>query len=355
MRIALDATPLTVTTGGIARYTRELSRALAANFPHDDYWLVSDQPFSLPERAPANLRQGAPPVKLWQRRWWSAGLIAELARRRIEVFHGTDFAVPYLPVRPSVMTLHDLSPWRHRGWHLHAGRVRRRTPLLLRLGLATMVVTPTEAIRREAIARFRIPPERIVAVPLAAAPVFRPLPAEPAPQPYFLYAGVIEPRKNLRVVIEAWRELRRSAPVKLVLAGRRRADAPDLASEPGLELAGEVPDEQLAALYSNALAFLYPSLYEGFGLPVLEAMACGAPVIASRDPALTEVAGEAALSLEAGDARQWLAAMKLAWESSEWRSRQRAKSLERARAFSWSLTARRTRDVYVEAKRRFEA
>lgn len=355
MRIALDATPLTASPGGIARYTCELSRALATCFPEDDYWLVSDQPFRLPERAPANLRRGAAPVRLWQRRWWSAGLIAELARRRIEVFHGTDFAVPYLPVRPAVMTLHDLSPWRNRIRHPGSRRVRRRTPLLLRLGLATMIVTPTEAIRREAIARFRIPPERIVAVPLAAAPVFRPVPAEPAPDPYFLYAGVIEPRKNLNIVVEAWRELRRSAPVILVLAGRRRADAPEIRPEPGVELVGEVPDDRLAWLYSNALAFLYPSLYEGFGLPVLEAMACGAPVIISRDPALVEVAGDAALQLDAGDPRQWLAAMKLAFENPEWRARQRSRSLERARGFSWSLTARLTRDVYVEAKRRFEA
>jgi glycosyltransferase involved in cell wall biosynthesis len=355
MRIALDATPLTVTTGGIARYTAELSRALAANFPDDEFWLVSDQPFRLPDRAPANLRQGAAPVRLWQRRWWSAGLIAELARRRIEVFHGTDFAVPYLPVRPAVLTLHDLSPWRDRGWHPHGGRVRRRTPILLRLGLATMVVTPTEAIRREAIARFRIPPERIAAVPLAAAPIFRPVPAEPAPPPYFLYAGVIERRKNLGVILEAWRELRHSHPVRLLLAGRRRADGPEIRPEPGLEVLGEVPDDRLAALYSNALALLYPSLYEGFGLPVLEAMACGAPVIASRDPALAEVAGEAALKLDAGDPRPWFAAMKLAFENPLWRARQRERSLERARNFSWSLTARRTREVYVEARRRFEA
>jgi glycosyltransferase involved in cell wall biosynthesis len=355
MRVALDGTPLTVTSGGIARYTRELSCALAENFCEDDYWLVSDQAFRLPDHAPPNLRQGGAPVRFWERRWWSAGLIAELVRRRIEVFHGTDFAVPYLPVRPAVLTLHDLSPWRDQSWHPDAGRVRRRTPILLRLRLATMVLTPSEAVRREAIARFRIPPERIVAVPLAAAEVFRPVEAAPEARPYFLYAGVLEPRKNVRVILDAWRQVRRNCPVDLVLAGRRRRDFPEIPPEPGLRLIGEAPEEELVRLYSNALAFLYPSLYEGFGLPVVEAMSCGAPVITSRDPAVAEVAGGTGLRLEADEVGQWAQALELALRDPAWRAGQREKSLVRSREFSWARTAQRTREVYQEAKRRFES
>ena len=105
--------------------------------------------------------------------------------------------------------------------------------------------------------------------------------------------GTLEPRKNLDMLLEAWREMRRHHAVDLVLAGRRRADAPEIRPEPGLRLAGEVADAELPALYSGALAFVYPSLYEGFGLPVLEAMQCGAPVIASR--AVEEAAGDAAI------------------------------------------------------------
>lgn len=354
MRVALDGTPLTVTSGGIARYTRELSRALAENFCEDDYWLVSDQAFRPPDQAPPNLRLGGAPLRFWERRWWSAGLIAELVRRRIEVFHGTDFAVPYLPVRPAVLTLHDLSPWRDRSWHSDAGRVRRRTPILLRLGLATMVVTPSEAVRREAVARFHIPPERIVAVPLAAAKVFRPIEAAPEARPYFLCVGVLEPRKNLHVLLEAWRQVRRNHDVDLIVVGRRRRDFPESPPEPGLRLAGEATEEELVRLYSNAAAFLFPSLYEGFGLPVVEAMSCGAPVITSRDPAVGEVAGEAGLRLDAHDVRQWTEALELALLNPAWRAGQRDKSLARAREFSWATTARRTREVYQEAKRRFE-
>jgi glycosyltransferase involved in cell wall biosynthesis len=120
-----------------------------------------------------------------------------------------------------------------------------------------------------------------------------------------------------------------------------------------LRIAGEVPDEELARLYSGALAVLYPSLYEGFGLPVLEAMQCGAAVFLSRDPALLEVAGGAAMALEARDAGAWAAAMSSAVEDPGWRSRLRERSLARSREFSWKRTAQLTREVYAEAILRF--
>jgi len=288
-----------------------------------------------------------------ERRWWSCGL-ARLARReRIDVFHGTNFEVPVAPLAPAVLTLHDLSPWLDAAWHSGAGRVRARTPWLVGLGLATMVITPTGVIRSEAIERLRIPPNRIVAIPEAAAACFRPVEEEPAAAPYFLYAGALEPRKNLSVVVDAWRVLRARHAVELVLAGPCREGFEAPAQEPGLRIAGEVPDEELARLYSGALAFLYPSLYEGFGLPVLEAMQCGAAVFLSRDPALLEVAGGAAVALEARDAGAWAAAMSSAVEDPGWRSRLRERSLARSREFSWKRTAQLTREVYAEAILRF--
>ena len=352
MRVALDGTPLTLSSGGLLRYTSELSRALAENFPEDQFVLVSDQPFTTPPGGPANLKRGSGPRNILERRWWSWGIQRELWRERAELFHGTDFAVPYLPLRPSVLSLHDLSPWMDTGWHQAAGRVRRRTPYLIGLGLATMVLTDSEAVRRQAIEWFRIPPQRIVAAPLAASAQFRPVDARPC-RPYFLYAGTLEPRKNLALLLETWREVRRQHAVDLVLAGRRRADFPELAPEPGLELLGEVADEKLPALYSGALACVCPSLYEGFGLPVLEAMQCGTAVIASRDPAITEVCGGAALQLDSRDHRSWLEALSAAVSNpgllQEWRSR----ALARAREFSWARTARLTREVYREAVSRF--
>jgi len=406
VHVALDATPLTLAAGGLRRYTEELSRALAVNFPEDRFLLASDQEASIPlvlrPRSPLpygrgsapgrnrarkqaeepnradkaagsnhavsvqetvhaalnefpNLEFGCGPRNAFERKWWLLGLNRELARERIDVFHGTNFEVPYVPLRPSVLTLHDLSPWRGASCPRNAARVRARTPWLIRLGIATMVVTPSEAIRREAIDRFGIHPARIVVVPLAASSVFQPVADASAAtgSPYFLYAGTLEHRKNLGVLLEAWRTVRRGCAVDLVLAGQRRAEFPELPPEPGLKVLGEVSDAELRALYAGALAFVFPSLYEGFGLPVLEAMQCGAAVFTSRDAAISEVVSDAAIRIEAGEGKGWVQALESAAARPEWLATLRAKSIARAREFSWARTARLTRDTYEEARRRF--
>jgi glycosyltransferase involved in cell wall biosynthesis len=212
-----------------------------------------------------------------------------------------------------------------------------------------MVLTPSEAIRREAVDYFGLAPHRVVATPLAADPSFVPSASGgPAPErPYLLFVGTLEPRKNLARMIEAWRQVKDKAD--LVVAGRARPDFPLPAPEPGLKLLGAVEEERLAALYSNAAACVYPSIYEGFGLPVLEAMQCGAPVIASNDPAIREVAGDAGLCVEATDVRAMAQAM-LAVLTLEGKAESlRRAGFERARSFTWTRTAERTREVYDAA------
>jgi glycosyltransferase involved in cell wall biosynthesis len=352
MRIALDATPLTVASGGARRYVEELTRALCDTFPEDRVWLLCDRKIMLPCERP-NLGAGAGPRNMLERRWWSWGLQGEISRLGIEVFHGTDFAVPYLPLRPSVMTLHDLSPWLDPAWHTEADRVRRRTPMLLRLGLATMVITPTGAIRRAAIERFHLPPDRVVAVHHAASAAFRPVRPIQHERPYLLYLGTLEPRKNVGLILDLWRELRRDLPIDLVLAGRRRADFAEIPPEEGLEIKGFTPENELPALYSGATACLYPSSYEGFGLPVLEAMQCGALLVASRDPAILEVAEDGAILLDVKDRAEWVKTLRAAVTQPERMRAIRERGLARAREFSWTRTARLTRDVYEQAAERF--
>ncbi|MFN7920699.1 MAG: glycosyltransferase family 1 protein [Bryobacteraceae bacterium] len=315
MKVALDATPLTVPTGGIPRYVLELHRALAAVFPDESFDLIE------------------PGVG----RWWSTGLPLLLRRENYSLFHGTDFAVPYVPVCASVMTIHDLSPWKNEPWRAASARVRRRTPWLLRLGLVTMVITPTEAIRREAIAHFHLDPARVVAVPEAAPVHFAPVARAAHAAKYALCVGTIEPRKNLTTAIEACR----LAGIELWISGRG-----EMPPTPGVRFLGAVSDADLPALYSAASVFLYPSLYEGFGLPVLEAMQCGAPVITSLDAALVEVSGDAALHAPAGDPRAWAEAIRAVIANPQpWREL----SLRRAAEFSWRRSAELTRAVYQEA------
>jgi glycosyltransferase involved in cell wall biosynthesis len=349
MRVLLEAAPLALSSGGLARYTGELSVSLARCFPEDEFFLASDQPFEMPADAPLNLKRGGAPGSAAERRWWLWGLGREARRLGVDLIHGPDFSVPYLPQKPSVLTLHDLSPWLDPSWHHAAHRVKRRTPVLLELGIATMVITPSETVRKQAIERFRLKPERVVAVPEAAAPWLGPVTTSRR-EPYFLFVGTLEPRKNVTGLVEAWREVRRDHPIDLILAGRRRADAPEVKPETGLHVLGEVSDAQLAELYSGALAFVYPSLYEGFGLPVLEAMQCGACVITSR--ATAEAGGAAAVYAESG--KELSQALRRAAEDPAWVAECRTRSRSRAREFSWDRSARLTHQVYEEACRRFD-
>jgi glycosyltransferase involved in cell wall biosynthesis len=350
VRIALDATPLTISSGGLPRYVTEISIALAREFPDDIYYLLSDQPFVMPERAPANLVRGRQPHSAAERRWWLWGIQHAIRQTGAQIFHGTNFEVPYLGSTPAILTIHDLSPWRERAWQLYshnaeADRVRWRTPWLVRLRRARMILTVSEAVRKEVIEHFGASPERVRAVPLAASSHFRPLsPTSPAPKPFFLFVATLEPRKNVAGLIEGWCECRAETNVDLVIAGRNRADFAEIAPRDGLHLLGEVPDQELPRLYSDALAFVYPTHYEGFGLPVVEAMQCGCPVITSRDPAVMEVTGGAAI--HTSSPQEIAEAMRAIATNPRLRNVLSGAGLQRASAFSWSRAAHETHAAY---------
>ncbi len=294
--------------GGLARYTSQLALSLAREYPEDQYLMLSDQPFDLPCSA-SNLQAGALPGNMLERRWWTFGLQRELRRHSAEVFHGVNFAVPFPPSIPAVMTIHDLSPWmtgsQENGswvtdtWRARTARIRRRVPLLIKTGAVRHVITPSETIRAEVIRFFRIDPDMVTAIPLAAAAHFRPQPPR-SRRAYFLYAGMFEPRKNVDAIIAAWSDIRSRFDIDLVIAGPRRDATAELQPQTGLEIRGEVSEAELVSLYSGAIALVYPSHYEGFGLPILEAMQCGTPAIISEDRALVETGGDAALRTGSG-------------------------------------------------------
>jgi glycosyltransferase involved in cell wall biosynthesis len=286
------------------------------------------------------------------------------------VFHGTNFEAPLRRICPTVLTIHDLSILLHPQTQelKRVRRARRRLPLMARV--ATMIITPTESIRREVHEYLQIPLERIVAVPEAARGGFRRLEPEHTIEArrrlgvrddFLLFVGTVEPRKNLPTLLRAFEEVLRAhhEPLQLVIAGRKGWLVDDLfdsmktsAAAEKIVFTGYLSDHDLCALYSSCRAFVYPSIYEGFGLPPLEAIACGAPVIASRIPAIEEVVGPAARLFNPESVTELTEAV-LELLSSEGAREKLAEWPSRAVKSSWTATASLTRSVYVEAITRF--
>jgi glycosyltransferase involved in cell wall biosynthesis len=373
MLIGLDAIPLTEPRAGVGHYTYELARALAEASAGDEFELVYPSSYAAAnlegrEPLPPNLGEARVRVGALGRRWWSAGLPRYAARRGYGLFHGTNYEVPLWGGTTRVVTVHDLSLFAHPETHerRRVWRARRRLPLMTRAAAA--VVTPTEAVRRELCEWLRVPPSKVFAVHEAARACFRPMGGGEAAGllrglgvggDFLLAVGTIEPRKNLSALVRAFEDVLRerpSSPLRLVVAGGRGwlsgplFEAIEKSPVRGrVVLVGYVSDEQLRALYSACAAFVYPSFYEGFGLPPLEAMSCGAPVLAGNAPAVAEVTAGAARLFDPRDHAQLARALlELLGDEAARRALSEA-GLRRAAQFSWQRTARATLDVYAEA------
>ena len=376
MLIGLDAIPLTEPRAGVGHYTYELARALAEASPGDEFELVYPSSYpavNLEEREPLppNLKEARVRVGAFGRRWWSAGLPRHAARRGVGLYHGTNYEVPLWGGTTRVVTVHDLSLFKHPETHerRRVWRARRRLPLMTRA--ASAVVTPTEAVRRELCEWLRVSPSKVFAVHEAARECFRPMSKDEADAvlrelkvggEFLLAVGTIEPRKNLSTLVRAFEEVLRERPssnLRLVVAGGRGwLSGPlfeSLERSPArgrVVLTGYVSDAQLRALYSSCTAFVYPSLYEGFGLPPLEAMGCGAPVVAGHTPAVAEVSGGAARLFDPRDHAQLARTLLELLDDEAARRALSEAGLRRAAQFSWQRTARATLDVYAEALKR---
>jgi alpha-1,3-rhamnosyl/mannosyltransferase len=368
MRIGLDGFPLASPKTGVGHYTHELARALARISPEDSFELISPLRFSegitTEMDSIPNLRLVSARTNRITRRWWGIGLPGYVRRAGLDLFHGTNYEVPLWSRNRNVITVHDLSIFLHPEKHEPhiTRRARRRLPIMLRA--AAKVITPTEAVKRELADRFRINPDRIVVTPEAprrsfsratpdeCAPVLRRLDIEAE---FILFVGTIEPRKNLVTLVRSFEQLlsRTSLRPQLVIAGgpgwlREEFDHSIARSNFGdrLRLTGYLADDDLRALYSSCKVFVYPSLYEGFGLPPLEAMACGAPVIASRISALHETLGDNALLVPPLDVDELTNALERLLRDESELSHLAERGHEHVTGFSWEETARLTLDVY---------
>lgn len=375
MHIGIDGLPLTEVLTGVGHYTNELARHLASGQAADEIEVVSPRSFVASLNAEAtlsdNLRFVRSRVSLWNRRWWSIGLPRYIRKQALDVFHGTNFEVPMQKVCATVLTIHDLSMLLHSGTQEKRLVQRAQSRLPLMSQLADMIVTPTESVRREVHEHLGTPLEKIIAIPEAARDCFGPIPDETSLEvrnrlginkEFLLYVGTVEPRKNLGTLLTAFEAVVKShpQPLQLVLAGRKGWLVDDLLDSLRMSpaasqivITGYLSDGDLAALYSSCRAFVYPSVYEGFGLPPLEAMACNAPVIASRIPSIQEVLGEAALFFDPLDAAELTRRFLELLESENLRTRLCSAGTARATKFSWVRTAAETRAVYEEAIKRF--
>jgi len=370
MRVGLDGSSLCDPLTGIGHYTFELARALAVNYPSDQFELISPKPFhpqivepGSGDRLP-NLQFINPESSTRRGRWWSIDLPRYLRRAGLDLYHGTNYEIPLWRRRRTVVTVHDLSSILYPQLHRQplARRMRLRLPLVVKMAKA--IITPTEAVKCELYSRLKVRPEKITAIHEAPRGSFRPMSLDESfgtrarlgvEDDFLLFVGTLEPRKNLLTLLKAFAEVLRDIRFRsqLVVAGGEgwlMEETFSFVSAAGIgdrvRLIGYVNDDELRALYSSCRAFIYPSLYEGFGLPPLEAMDCGAPVIASRVAALAETIGDAAMLIDPLDVQSLGAAITDVCDDEKQRKKMIGYGTAHAAKFSWKTAAQLTYEVY---------
>jgi alpha-1,3-rhamnosyl/mannosyltransferase len=378
VRVLFNGVTLLKPKTGIAHAAANLHAALAAGHPSDCFWLYPGQAAArLAGRLfkPKNGPPGAPkkPSALEQLAKRTAGAAAKLGYAahvqatarlgRFDLYHEPNF-VPFRTGLPTVVTIFDLSVLLYPQWH-PAERVKAHEHAYTRgVSLASHVIVGTEAVRAEAQQHLGLPPDRVTAMLCGVGPQFRPQPPEAIaairarhglPRRYTLYVGTIEPRKNVGTLLRAFCDLPANlrAACPLVLAGGWgwKADAErDLfqseARDKGALHVGYVPDEDLPALYAGADALLYPSFYEGFGMPPVEAMACGTAAVTSTADAVREVVGSHALTIDANDLAGWSDALARIARDRDFLDYYRRRGIAHAATFTWEKCAQVVYGVY---------
>jgi len=318
---------------------------------------------------------GAPPLKLRFSRlpthlppvriFWEQVLQPMLLRQAgVDLVHGTAFVGPLLSACPFVVTVHDLSFLYYPQGFRAVNRSYLRLFSRQSLRRAQRVIAVSASTKRDLIQCYGVPTDRIDVVYNGVDPAFQPLPADQVacfrarhrlPDRFVLFVGTLEPRKNVTGLIEAYARLPRGRPPLMLVGGKGwlydqifgRVEALGLGDE--VHFVGYVPAEDLPWWYNAAELLVYPSLYEGFGLPPLEAMACGTPVVTSSAASLPEVVGQAGLLVDATNTEILAAAIQRALDDQAWRTEMKVAGPARARFFTWRETAVRTVDSYRRA------
>ena len=361
MPIVLDARTAHDHFPGIGRYVVNLAHALKRIAPDFDLIVLRD-PTAKSRLALPNLPTTDCPISPFSiRQQWIVP--RQLRGLRATLYHSSYYLMPYRPGAPTVLTCYDLIPIVYPQYFSAAQRLIYRITHILALNTARTTLAISELTRSDLARHFRASAQRIVVTPLAADAHFTPQPPEriaavrrtyKLPERYVLYFGSNKPHKNLIRLIQAWQRSavsrQRSA---LVVAGhwdtrynetRQLVEALNLNDR--VVFAGPIDDADLPALYSGAQLFAFPSLYEGFGLPALEAMTCGTPVACSNTSSLPEVVGDAGLLFDPLDVGAMADTLRRALNDDELCADLRQRGLQRAAQFTWERTAERTLGVY---------
>jgi glycosyltransferase involved in cell wall biosynthesis len=294
--------------------------------------------------------------------WMVSGLPRAARKARLDLFHAPSYTAPVYGPRPLVLTIHDVSYARHPEWYPYKRDPLRRAFYRFSARTADRIITDSRFSRDEIATAYGLSPDRIDVIPLAPAGAFTPGPrlTLPAnwPDRFVLHVGDLHVRRNLPMLAHAVATLRGRDPackdLALVLVGVDRGLGPTLQDidaraggrSPLVLFAGDTSETMLIALYRSAAALVYPSRYEGFGLPLLEAMACGTPVIAARTSSIPEVVGDAAVLLDPDEEPAWVDAIRRVLEDPAHAAQLAAAGVHRAAAFSWQRTAAETARVY---------
>jgi anaerobic magnesium-protoporphyrin IX monomethyl ester cyclase len=370
MRIAFDGTALRPGRTGVGYYTEHLLHHLAHIADNDELIVLSNRAIDTTAPLPPRVRVATPARRVPRLVWMQT--LASTALRQVDadVVHFTNGMLPLVSPAPTVVTIHDMSLRLYPRYH-PPRRVLLNRPLVdLAARRADAIITPSESAKRDIVRFYDLDPARVHVVYEAAAPSFRrvtdPVELERVRRRYqlndriILYVGTIEPRKNLPKLIEAFAARRRAGRLnhQLVCVGPygwlSRGIEDQIARANiahAFNFTGYVPFEDLPALYTLAEFFVYPSMYEGFGLPVIEAMACGTPVITGGTGALAEIGGAAMLPLDRIDADVLGDALVALADSSDHRAALSVAGLERAAQFSWDRAARESLEIYRETAR----
>jgi len=374
LRSAIDYTSAINQQAGIGRFVRGLVNSVTALDTTDQFLLLHATPNPGRVVTYPRGRHVSRRVLRISERWLNIAwhrlqipLPADWLTGPIDLFHSPDFVMPPIRAARSILTVHDLAFLLRPECADARLRAYLEKTVPRSVHRADFVVADSENTRNDVICLLGVPPERVTVVPGGVDPSFQPIEDHDqlmalrhriglgATTPYILFVGMIEPRKNLVGLVEAFDILksRRPLPHKLIVVGRRgwlweatmaRVDRSPYRSE--IIFPGFIPDDHLAALYSAAETFAFPSHYEGFGLPVLEAMACGTPVVASRASSLPEVVGDAGMQVDPDDPESLASALELLALNPEMRADFRVRGLQRAASFTWEASAQTMLDVY---------